>query len=281
MFSVDVLNADLCWPCRLSPVVSQDPLWWTDPKFKKFKKKVLELDHKAEFHKTDHLKVRCGQCGSYVVCRVENNMERFREHRKSMKCKKSAGDQPSLNKFFPVASLTRTRVQSVTELEVACPGLCHRQDPRITQYLSRTVASCGGAPHRSILKIRVLKSQRRHRKLSLWELHSRIRSAERAQAAWSNDHSIGAVYSTKCTSQGVVGHNASLIMPCDECRKVLHLRIFLNALRRLPPKKNNWKFTPKEYRSELLGKAYLRHIDVQEFMEKVSDLGMSARAFLI
>ena len=70
-------------------------------------------------------------------------------------------------------------------------------------------------------------------------------------------------------------------MPCDECRKVLHLRIFLNALRRLPPKKNNWKFTPKEYRSELLGKAYLRHIDVQEFMEKVSDLGMSARAFLI
>ena len=41
------------------------------------------------------------------------------------------------------------------------------------------------------------------------------------------------------------------------------------ALRRLPPQKGNWKYIPKEYRSELLGKAYMRHIDVQEFMEEV------------
>ena len=126
-------------------------------------------------------------------------MERFREHRKSMKCKKSAGDQPSLNKFFGIAPSMKIPMTSA-EPNVACPGLGHRQDPRITRYLSRTVALYGGAPHRSKLKIQVLKCQRRHRKLSLKELRSRIRSAERAQAAWSNDHSVGTVYSTKCTS---------------------------------------------------------------------------------
>jgi len=30
--------------------VFQDPLWWADPKFEKFKGKVLELYSRAEFH---------------------------------------------------------------------------------------------------------------------------------------------------------------------------------------------------------------------------------------
>lgn len=154
-------------------------------------------------------------------------------------------------------------------LNVPCPGLGHRQDPRVTRYLSRTVMAVGGAPHRSILKRQILRSQRRHRKISVKELKNRIRAAERAQAQWLNDHDAGVIYSMKCTSKGVVSYDHRLTMPCDKCCKVLHLRIFLNALRRPPPKKGNWKFTPKAYRSELLGKAYMRHVDVQEFMEEV------------
>jgi hypothetical protein len=152
---------------------------------------------------------------------------------------------------------------------VECPGLSHRQDPRITHYLSRTIVPGGGAPHRSALKRQILASQRRHQKLSKKELRSRIRSAERAQFRWSNDHYAGAVFSTQCTTQGVVPDGANLVMPCNECKKVLHMRVFRNALRRREPQKGNWKYTPKEYRSELLGKAYMRHADVQEFMEEV------------
>jgi hypothetical protein len=100
-------------------------------------------------------------------------------------------------------------------------------------------------------------------------MRSRIRSAERAQFCWSNDHYAGAVFSTKCTTRGVVLDGANIVMPCDECKKVLHMRVFRNALRRREPRKCNWKYTPKEYRSELLGKAYMRHADVQEFMEEV------------
>jgi hypothetical protein len=194
-------------------------------------------------------------------------MERFKEHRKSQKCGGSAGNQPSLMKFFGAASSNNTCPTS--DLSVACPGLGHQQDAHIPRYLSRTVMPGGGAPHCSALKQQILASHRRFRKLSRKELRSRIRSAERAQAIWANDHSAGAVFSTKCTSQGIVGHKLSVVMPCYECRKILRLRIFRNALRRLPPQKGNWKYIPKEYRSELLGKAYMCHIDVQEFMEEV------------
>jgi hypothetical protein len=254
--------------------VFQDPLWWADPKFEKFKGKVLELDSRAEFHRTDRLKVRCGQCGIYIICRAENNMERFREHRRSQKCKKGAGDQPSLNKFFVTGALKKARAKPVVH-NVSCPGLGHCQDPQITRYLSRSSACYGGAPHRSALKKQILKFWPRrpgYRRLSLKELQSRIKTAERAQVAWSNDHSAGVVFSTKCTSRAIVEIGSSLVLPCNECRKILHLRIFRNALRRLPPKIQNWKYTPKEYRNELLGKAYMRHAGVQEFMKKVREI---------
>ena len=198
-------------------------------------------------------------------------MERFKEHRKSRKCRNGTGDQPSLNKFFSSASAMKISSASKPVIsQTACPGLSHLEDPRITRYLTRTVMPGGGAPHRSLLKKQILASQRHRKKLSKRELQNRIKATERAQAAWSNDHYTGAVFSTKCTGQAVVGH--SLIMPCDECRKVLHMQIFRNALRHLPPKKGNWKYTPKEYRSELLGKAYMWHIDVHEFMEEVQSI---------
>ncbi|KIM85633.1 hypothetical protein PILCRDRAFT_37664, partial [Piloderma croceum F 1598] len=63
--------------------------------------------------------------------------------------------------------------------------------------------------------------------------------------------------------------------PCEECRKILCLQIFHNALCHPPPKIQNWKYTPKEYRSELLGKAYMQHMDVQEFMEKFAKRGIA------
>src|ERR1700736_6666424 len=108
----------------------------------------------------------------YVTSRVENNMERFREHRKLQKCRKGAGDQPSLNKFFGAAPTTK--VPSAPAAPVASPGLGHHNDPHITRYLSRTAMPGGGAPHRSVLKGQILASQHRYQKWLKKELHSRI-----------------------------------------------------------------------------------------------------------
>jgi hypothetical protein len=199
-------------------------------------------------------------------------MERFREHRKSRKCKNGAGDQPSLAFFFGKA--VKNVANNPEPSPVPCPGLGHAQDSRITRYLTRTVMPTGGAPNWTRLKRHILfvNSQRsRHRRISASELESQIRSAQRAQAAWLNDHHAGVVYSAKCNSRGVLGDGGSVIIPCDECRQILRLKIFQNALRRPTPNKHNWKFTPKQYRNELLGKAYMRHIDVQEFMEEVGN----------
>ncbi|KIM85634.1 hypothetical protein PILCRDRAFT_5305 [Piloderma croceum F 1598] len=104
-----------------------DPLWWADSKFEKFKGKVLKLDSRPEFHRMDHLKVHCGQCGVYIVCRTENNMEHFREH-----CR-------SLNKFFAAGPLKKAQAEPVVR-NMAFPELSHHQDPWITQYLSHSSA---------------------------------------------------------------------------------------------------------------------------------------------
>ena len=211
-------------PIDCGCITSQNPAWWADKKFKRFKKKVFQLDDKAEFYRKDQLQVRCSRCGIYVISRVDNNMERFKEHRKSQKCRKSTGDQPSLNTFFRSTSVTKGVTNDPSlELKVACPGLSYCDDPRITRYLSRTVMPGGGAPHRSMLKKQILASQRHHRRLSKKELQRRIKAAERAQALWSNDHSAGTVFSKKCTAQGVVGHRSGLVIPCDNCKKILNL----------------------------------------------------------
>lgn len=256
----------------LSLLLLQEPYWWRDDKFKKFKDKILRLDSKAEFNRVNQLIVRCGRCTHQVTMRNANEILRFKEHHtQSDKCKANEGKQPSINSFFPSANAVTARLSLPKEesLKVACAGIGHHQNSRITQYLSRTVMLVGGAPHRSVLRRQVLISQSRHRKFSPKELQNRIKAAERAQAQWSNDHNSGTVYSTKCTGKGIISHDKNLVFPCDECRKVLQIRIFLNALRRLPPKKDKWRYTPKAYRSELLGKAYMRHVDVQEFMEDV------------
>jgi hypothetical protein len=186
-----------------------------------------------------------------------------------MKYKKGSGDQPSLSNFFG-STISKKQQTKPTVSDAACPGLSYHHDPHITRYLSQTSMNVGGAPNRSELKCRILMSLHQHHKLSGKQLWSRVQAAERAEAAWSNDHASGTVYSTKCTSRGIIGDGLTLVIPCDECNKVLHMWIFCNALCHLPPKKANWKYTPKEYRNELLGKAYMCHIDVQEFMEDVS-----------
>jgi len=188
--------------------------------------------------------------------------------------KKGAGNQPSLNKFFVTGALKKAPTKPVVH-NVSCPGLGHCQNPWITRYLPLSSACYGGAPHCSALKKQILKfwpQQPGYHRLSLKELQSQIKTAERAQVAWSNDHSVGVVFSTKCTSQAIVEIGSSLVLPCNECRKILHLQIFRNALHCLPSKIQNWKYTPKKYRNELLGKACMQHTSVQEFMEKVCEI---------
>ncbi|TFY77278.1 hypothetical protein EWM64_g6734 [Hericium alpestre] len=254
-------------------VINAVPPWFTDDDFVKFKKKVIKLDPKAEFSSRDPRLVRCGRCGKWTEVRYKNSMDRFKEHRQLKRCQATKIDQPSLSVFFPKSSPAKPK----SEPSHPCPGLGYTTDPHITIYLTRTAAPCGGVPHRSTLKVQVLRQaarmpphpglSKRCNVLKPEALQKRILAAERAQAKWINDHFIGAVFSAKCLHHAAPSLDSRLISPCAACISILGLKVFRNALRRPMPFRKNAKFTPKTYRNELLGKAFQRHTDVQELME--------------
>lgn len=146
----------------------------------------------------------------------------------------------------------------------ACPGLTNTHHPRISKYLSRTVMLHGGSPHRSALVKRFLDADSTL-KLSSKRLDAMVKSAELAEAKWSNHHTSASVFSVDCLRSVNVstGHDPS---PCSPCLRVLRDHIFQNALRRPVPDASNAKFTPHTYRNKLFGEAFARHMDVHELI---------------
>lgn len=226
----------------------------------------MRLDPKAEFCRRDRRTIRCGRCAKPSQARSDSDLERFKEHRKSKSCKAGSSNQPSIEHFFTVASCP----VKCSATKKPCPGLRDVDHPLISQYLSRTVVSSGGAPPRPVLKqliIREHRHQLRRRKLTRKELKLRVLTSERAQAKWLNEHNLGSVFSPKCHRE--CNEKDGNPMPCTSCLQILRFKSFRNAVRRKLPKRGNAKFTPKAFRNEVLGQAYMRHRDVQELMEEV------------
>jgi hypothetical protein len=158
---------------------------------------------------------------------------------------------------------------------VVCPGLTQADHCDIPQYLRQTHCVQGGAPLRHVLK-KTISGQLRlsgQRSLTKLELHQRSLVVERAQAKWLNEHNMGAIFSTSCMTKGIIGANG-IVIACEQCRFLLTLRIFRTALRRKGAKPENAKYTPKAYRNEVVGNAYLRHKDVKELVEAVCLLAL-------
>ncbi|KAH9943952.1 hypothetical protein B0H21DRAFT_469767 [Amylocystis lapponica] len=253
---------------KKTPAASVNPSWWTDPRFAKFKAKVLRLDPDAEFSRKDRRKVRCSRCTQWTEARNDNDLERFKDHRKGKTCNKKKGIQPSLSRFFAVAqSADKSNTHPIKAKPSPCPGLSYNDHPRIPSYLARTVVLSGGAPPRHKLKAEILMNHHRvsQGRLTKKQLTKRILAAERVHAIWLNHHTIGAVFSPKCKK--FTQTSGDILHACEECMKVLRCKTFRTALRRTMPRKGNSKFTPKAYRNPVAGEAYLRHRDVQELME--------------
>lgn len=249
----------------------EKPRWFGDKAFRKFKQKIQLDDRNADFSWRDRLVVRCSRCLKTVTMRAENDTERWREHRRSGRCRNAKGGQSFITQFFrnqpPAKTTSSTKVVSTS-----CPGLSYAQDPRIPRYLARTPVPSGGAPRREVLRLQVLHEYARTRnrnKLSPKQIQSRVLAQERSQARWLNYHANGVVTSAKCQKKGKLSPSGE-VLPCSDCNKILRLKIFKNALRKPAPAPRNAKFTPWSYWNPVAGEAYLRHEDVQELMEMVS-----------
>lgn len=204
--------------------------------------------------------------------RVANDTARWKEHRLGRKCRNAKGGQAFITNFFKTQqSVAAAARKPKASPSLACPGLGFTQDPRIPAYLARTAVESGGAPRREVLRDEVLRDHTRSRsrnKLSPKQLVTRILAQERAQAKWLNHPVNGVVTSVKCQRRGRLSPSGD-VLPCSECLKLKHFKIFLNALRKPAPAAGRAKFTPKWYQNPVTGETYLKHQDVQELMEMV------------
>ncbi|OJT05301.1 hypothetical protein TRAPUB_3891 [Trametes pubescens] len=245
-----------------------EPSWFKTTQFRKFRTKIKADDQRAEFSSHDCRVVHCSRCLKVVTMRTPNDTERWKEHHLSRKCRNAKGNQAFIKNFFQTQqSVKAAQLKAITS--VACPGLGFLQDPRIPVYLARTAVESGGAPRREVLKLDILQDHTRSRsrnKLSPKQIHTHVLVQERAQAKWLNHPTNGVVTSVKCQKRGRVSSSGEVI-PCSECNKLTHFKIFLNALRKPTPAPGRAKFTPKAFRNPVTGETYLRHCDVQELME--------------
>lgn len=275
LLSTLALNQKLTLRCQ---GVSDEPTWFKDPLFQRFRRKVQDMDPKAVFSHADQREVWCSRYCTKSIARRNNDMERWRDHRKSMRCQKSPlCKQTTLTAFAATASTRTETATSVSHVAhnlkpFPCPRLTYREEPQIVKYLGRTQRSCGGAPRREVLIKQVMEAfshRPRHKEPPTEkEIQKAVREAEYAQARWYNNSYGGFVRSAKCLQQGVVQVSGD-IFPCGQCKELQRVQIFRNALSKKPPSAKNAKYTPKVMLDEIGGQAFMMHRDVKELMTMV------------
>lgn len=197
------------------------------------------------------------------------DISRWKEHRKTSHCCRNKGSYSSLTSFFAISSSKSKGRQPSTpdpQILVPCPGLTAEHYPKVGVYLSRTSALGGGAPSRIKLAARLFNS-------SWKELSSKqkqaVRRREELLFEWVNRHACGAVFSTSCATD-VYTADPLHPEPCTACSGLLKNKRFKSAIHRPPPEKRHLKYVPKLYRSEELGRIFIRYHGARDLVESVS-----------
>ncbi|KDQ07234.1 hypothetical protein BOTBODRAFT_71936, partial [Botryobasidium botryosum FD-172 SS1] len=135
--------------------------------------------------------------------------------------------------------------------------------------LHRTGVGGGGAPHRS--KLALARYARKWKQLNTIQ-RKRIKKEEITRYTWINHHDVLAVYSADCAKRVLVYDGPSsngIVQPCDPCAEVLNDKRFQNALRRKMPSEAHMRFSPSQYRPELLGAVWSMQTGVRQLVEMV------------
>ena len=154
---------------------------------------------------------------------------------------------------------------------------------QVRNYLERTGAHGGGSPSVSSLAAELFG--KKYRKLSK-SRKEQVKMAQCHEWLWRNDHTEGAVYSTKCmkkagsdseahnntasgpsTPSSSTSHSNRQLLPCKNCNALLKLKAFKNILRIPRPADENYKHINIEYRNETLASIFGRCTGLREIIE--------------
>ncbi|KAJ9127606.1 hypothetical protein QFC24_001016 [Naganishia onofrii] len=209
--------------------------------------------------------------------------------------------QPKRHISEQSASAQRKRESKVTDTTASfldssdsssdpCPGLTSTDFEQIHRYPSRTFATGGGAPHRSVLLREMIgeeeyanrnavtvgfsttPTKRRPPPLSS-DLTIKLLRIEQSQFKWQNNRELHCVKST--SSLGKAGEMGG---PCEDCYALTDLPTFRTAISREGGSIKNVHFTPKQYVSPMLRQLFLRHAQIADLFDEEGKESVALRA---
>lgn len=236
---------------------------------RKFRDKILKIDLSSKV--INPKTVLHFKCGKEYQMKEPYNTANFRGHHE--KCKGTpkshklpAGGMKKIDSFFAKASVTRSS-QSLSSNSVTfpCPGLRESSYSQVGAYLGRSGAHGGGGPSVSSLAAELFG--KKYQKLSP-SRKRQVKTAQRHEWLWRNDHQEGVVYSTACTKE--VQHNSSATaeeLPCQKCSELLTLKAFKNIVRKPRPTDEKYRHVNNEYRNDRLASLFGRCSGLREIIE--------------
>ncbi|CAK5278910.1 unnamed protein product [Mycena citricolor] len=213
----------------------------------RFQKSVLKDNPRAEFSDANPRRVRCSNCASWLEMRTLYDLVRWREHRKTAKCKKARQSGLQTRSLFTMGFriISRSETQPIPSpaplVTLPCPCLSAKAFPDVGRYILRTAVTGGGAPSRARIIDGLFPGQGlRWKDLSIKQKDYVLKREANLQK-WHISHGLHIVSATNCM-QNV-------------------------AIRRAVPDERRMKFVPGIYRDKELGTLYLKHVGLRELVE--------------
>ncbi|KAJ3977855.1 hypothetical protein EV361DRAFT_787248 [Lentinula raphanica] len=148
-----------------------------------------------------------------------------------------------------------------------CPGLTNADNPQIPVYLGRSVAAGGGSRPLTVISKDLFGKLFRDLTPSEREL---VLSMQYHESLWRNEHGSLCVFSTSCTHVSS-GEEDGRALPCAYCLSLLKNKIFQKRIAQAVPTDENFKYTNKMFRNEVLGIHYINTKGLKRLVEaKVS-----------
>lgn len=237
----------------------------------KFRDKILKIDPRSK--PINPKTVLHFKCGKEYQMKEPYNTANFRLHHQ--KCKGTpkshklpAGGMKKIDLFFAKASKTPSRSSqssSSNSITFPCPGLRESSYSQVEAYLERSGARGGGGPSVSSLAAELFG--KKYRKLSL-SRQRQVKTAQRHEWLWRNDHQEGVVYSTACTKEVQRTSSADPEeLPCESCSNLLNLKAFKNIVHKPRPTDKNYRHVNNEYRNDRLASLFGRCSGLREIIE--------------
>ncbi|KAJ7122138.1 hypothetical protein C8R44DRAFT_622057 [Mycena epipterygia] len=229
-----------------------------------WKGKILKLDPLAEFDAHDIRSVRHSKCATIVKVKAPYDCTRFKAHVDKGCAVTHAGTGMSTLKQLLQPTAPKAPKTPVFIEKTPCPGITEKDIDGVPAYLRRSGALGGGS--RSVFKIAMGKFKKAFSNLG--QKHQRqVLDTQQHEQKWRNDHANLHVFSTECRK--IVSARSPRALPCRSCETLLSSKSFKRTFKKpAPADPENYIFTNKKYRNQVLGEIYGRSIGLKDIIEE-------------